>query len=309
VRPQLDYRHPRPGRRAGALQTRESGACRRHQTTPPTHTQRPHAGPQGGGGRRRGGGDHGGQGGARQLQHGAVHRVHPPRGGGAGKRGAWGGRVGHVNHNTVPSIVYTHPEVGGAGGSWGAHGWPGGTAAGGRAPSASPPPQLLLRRPPWSRGQCLKPRPRRLPLDPPQVASVGITEEEAKAQGLNVSCHWGRKGGRTGLARNQPDAPPKTQDPTRQPTPALPHEPPPPPPPHPTPPHETPTPTPPLNLPPPSPPQIKVGKFSFMANSRARANNDTEGLVRGARGGRGRRAAQVRSAARGLGSSAFPLLP
>lgn len=62
------------------------------------------------------------------------------------------GKAGHVNYNTVPSIVYTHPEV----------------------------------------------------------ASVGLTEEEAKAQGLN----------------------------------------------------------------------IKVGKFSFMANSRARANNDTEGMVK-----------------------------
>lgn len=61
------------------------------------------------------------------------------------------GKAGHVNYNTVPSIVYTHPEV----------------------------------------------------------ASVGLTEEEAKAKGL----------------------------------------------------------------------EYKVGKFAFMANSRARAVNDTEGVV------------------------------
>ena len=67
------------------------------------------------------------------------------------------GKPGHVNYNTVPSIVYTHPEV----------------------------------------------------------ASVGLSEQEAKAQGLSY----------------------------------------------------------------------KVGKFAFMANSRARAVEDTEGLVSRGRGG------------------------
>ena len=47
---------------------------------PHTHTHRPHVGPQGRGGWCCCCGDHGRQGRTRQLQHGAIHRLHTPRG-------------------------------------------------------------------------------------------------------------------------------------------------------------------------------------------------------------------------------------
>ena len=122
------------------------------------------------------------------------------------------GKAGHVNYNTVPSIVYTHPEVrrfGSLGEAGAAHTL-----------------QLLA----WlscqqMHGPLLRTRSRTCSLSRPrpacapnvhadvntQVASVGLSEEEAKAAGL----------------------------------------------------------------------AYKTGKFTFMANSRARAVNDTEGLVRG----------------------------
>jgi hypothetical protein len=51
------------------------------------------------------------------------------------------GKAGHVNYNTVPSIVYTHPEVGGQGsGGHGAAGWATSTTTRCR-PSCTPTPR------------------------------------------------------------------------------------------------------------------------------------------------------------------------
>jgi pyruvate/2-oxoglutarate dehydrogenase complex dihydrolipoamide dehydrogenase (E3) component len=130
------------------------------------------------------------------------------------------GKAGHVNYNTVPSIVYTHPEVRATSLRRAAQGAPpaarmqGVRAAPGagrsewerQAPSLAdsrPAPAPRLR----PRLRCVR-HTKRMRV---QVASVGLSEEEAKAKGLNY----------------------------------------------------------------------KTGKFAFMANSRARAVNDTEGMVRG----------------------------